>query len=36
MPVTLEAGKRYTVIVYGNPSASATANQMTAKIVAEP
>ena len=36
LPVTLEAGKRYTVIVYGNPNTSATANRITAKLVVEP
>ncbi len=36
MPVTLEEGKRYTIIVYGNPNSSATANPLTAKLVVEP
>jgi hypothetical protein len=37
IPVNLVAGKLYTVIVYGSPSASADpAVKLTAKIVAEP
>ncbi len=36
LPVTLTAGQRYTVIVYGNPNSTATANKLTAKLVMEP
>jgi|GEM_PF-3022570 len=34
--VTLEEGKLYTVVVYGNSNSNATSNQLTAKLVAEP
>lgn len=34
--ITLEQGKLYTVVVYGNPQSSATANKLTAKLVVEP
>jgi hypothetical protein len=36
MPVTLVAGKNYSVVVYGNPNAAATANKLTAKLFVEP
>jgi hypothetical protein len=36
LPVVLEAGKFYTVVVYGNPTQAATSNKITAKLVVEP